>query len=475
MANDLHFVFMTINPSIFKAYDIRGLYPKDINEENIVEITKSIYTFLTRDLGKKRLEVVLGRDARLSSPSLSQVVKNTLVKMGATVVDIGVSSTPTVYFATLHHKYDAGLQISASHNPKEYNGIKFVKRSDAGFVKISKIYGMDQVKKICLAKDFAKPLADGKTIDMKNALDEEIKFAFTRVGYKPTKKFKIVVDAANSMGAVMFERLFQNLPHNLVKMNFELDGNFPAHQPDPLQFKLLKSLQEKVLEEHADFGIAPDGDGDRVFFIDEKGKIIPATLISCLIAKEILAKKKNQTILVDVRYTKNVRNICEKYGGKLSFCPVGHALITDQLNKEGAIFAGESSGHYYFMENGGAESSLRVVLHILDVLSRKNKPLSQVVKELQTAFESGEYNFLLKEGLTSAQIVDEIKKTYSDAKFLTIDGISVYYPSWNFNIRASNTEPLLRLNVEADSQKLTAEKLNELKEKIIKKGAVLKE
>lgn len=464
-----------INPKIFKAYDIRGRYPVDINEETAEQITIALITFLRQNLNKEDLKIVLSRDMRLSSPSLYEKTKQTLLKFGVKVIDVGLASTPTMYFAVLARETDAGVQISASHNPKDDNGFKMVKRDGRKIVKISKVFGLERIKEICLKGNpdiNCGPIGSFSQVDI---LDEEIKFAFNQVQGNFFKRFKIVVDPANGLGAVMFSRLFSLLPVDLVKMNFDLDGNFPAHQPDPLQFKLLKSLQEKVVAEKADFGIAPDGDGDRVYFVDEKGSIVQATLISSLIANELFQKNNHTKVIVDIRYVNNVKSICAQHNQKLSICPVGHALITDQLNRENADFAGESSGHYYFKETGGAESSLRVVLHILNVLTRENLPMSQVLAKFSTSYESGEFNFELPENVPASVLTDKVKEEYSSAEVSTIDGVAVDLGSWRCSIRSSNTEPLLRLNVEAESESQMREKLEKLQKLILSFGARLKE
>ncbi|MBI2051243.1 phosphomannomutase/phosphoglucomutase [Candidatus Roizmanbacteria bacterium] len=459
---------MVINPSIFKAYDIRGVYPSDINGENTPLIITAIYRFFTSRLKKSPLSVVLGRDMRISSPSLYEIAKKALLAEGATVIDTGLVSTPTFYFAVFHYQYDCGIQISASHNPKEYNGIKFAVREDHKIVKIGKNTGIDEVRKIALSETLTERNLKGSRILHPNVIDDEISFVTKNFDMGGITPFKVVADPANAMGALYLEKLFERIPGKLIKMNFDLDGTFPAHQPDPLQFETLHNLQNKVIEEKADLGIAPDGDGDRVFFIDEKGGIIPATLITSLITKEILAKSPGETVLVDVRSIGNVRNICKKHGGKVSVSHVGHALITEQLNKENAIFAGESSGHFYFRDMGGAESSVRAILYVLDTMSRTRKPISEILSSLQTWYESGEINFALSDKSAAQSLLESIEKKYPDGEVSWLDGLSVDYRIWRFNIRTSNTEPLLRLNVEAEDEtvlKTNLEKiLSELKE-----------
>jgi len=285
------------------------------------------------------------------------------------------------------------------------------------------------------------------------------------------KPFRVVADPANAMGILYIKELFKYVPGDLIKMNFELDGTFPVHQPDPLQFETLKDLQKRVVEEKADFGIAPDGDGDRIFFIDEKGKVVPATLITSLITKEILSKKKGEKIIADIRYTQNVGNVCKKLGGVFLTSKVGHALITKYLNKENAAFAGESSGHYYFRETGGAESSVRVILYVLEAMREAGKPLSELLREFHSSFESGEYNFVLSEETSAEQILQMLKTTFFDGTANELDGLAVDYPDWRFSVRSSNTEPLLRLNLEAKTEELMRQKLHELLELLKNQGA----
>ncbi len=458
-----------MNPGIFRAYDIRGIYPQDINETNIIIVIKAIYQFFSEKLNKKDLTIVIGRDMRLSSPGLNEVARKTLLELGATIVDIGLSSTPTVYFAVYHNKYDAGIQISASHNPKEWNGIKFFYRSGNKLIKVSKNTGMDEVKDLALKNQFPAPTNQGKLIN-KQTIKDEVDYAFNLVKPK-INKFKVIADTANAMGSLYLEEIFKRTDCELIKMNFELDGNMPVHEANPIKFETLKSLQERIIKEKADFGIATDGDGDRIFFIDEKGQIIPSTLISALIAREILSKNKNEKILVDIRYTKNTVKVVKDFGGTPIINMVGHALITETLNKENGAFSGESSGHFFFRETGGAESSVRVIYYVMDVLSKYNKPLSKIATELMSSYESGEFNFKLPENENNQSFLEKIGENFKDGKIDWMDGISVDFPDWRFNIRGSNNEPLIRLNLEADNEALMKQKLEKVKNKIIVLGA----
>lgn len=465
---------MKVPEQIFKAYDIRGVYPEEVNEKNFGQIIDAIYSFFVENIKKDNLQIVLACDMRLSSPSLFQIAKETLVSLGATVIDIGLASTPTFYYASLKYGYNAGILISASHNPPEYNGIKFVIRNGDKLIKIAQNTGMERVKELVLSEKISNNKSGGSSIRRDDVLVDDVDFAFKLVGLT-INKFKIVADPANAMGIFYLEEVFKRLPCDLIRMNFKLDGTFPAHHPDPLKYETLKSIQERVIEEHADLGIAPDGDGDRIFYIDEKGAIIPATAISSLIAKEILRKAPGEKIIIDVRYTRNAKNIIEKYKGIMLESVVGHSLITEQLNKEHASFAGESSGHFYFRETGGAESSIRTILYVLSVMSREKKPISQIISELTSNSESGEFNFIMGDDLSKEKVFEFISHAHKNAeKIYYVDGITVEYGDWRFNIRTSNTEPLLRLNLEGKDADLVKKRTNEIRQEILKLGAKAK-
>jgi phosphomannomutase len=261
------------------------------------------------------------------------------------------------------------------------------------------------------------------------------------------------------MGSQYLSAIEQKVPMNLIKMNFELDGTFPVHQPDPLQKENLVDLQKRVIEEKADLGLAPDGDGDRLFFVDEKGQVIQPTIITSIVAKELLKNNPGEQIYVDIRYLLTPKKIIEENGGKMAVTRVGHAYITEALNKFGGIFAGESSGHYFFRDTANAESQMPMVLTVLKVLTELNKPFSEVVKDYTRSYESGEFNFKVT---NAKEILDAAKEKYKDGKLEEMDGVAISYPTWRFSIRTSNTEPLLRLNVESYSKEETESKKSDL-------------
>lgn len=451
---------MQINPSIFKGYDIRGIYPTDYNEENIKVIVKALYTFFSKDRKEgEELRVVVGEDMRTSSPQLKKAAVEALLELGAHVIDIGLVSTPTFYFAVSHYGYECGFQVTASHNPKEWNGMKMVKNSPNGLIKIGRTTGLEEVKEIALSESYLPPAPGGVVEKKEGVLEEELDNALKIAGNPDIKEFKIVADAANAMGAQYIEKIFERIPGNLIKMNFDLDGTFPAHQPDPLQPENLKDLQERVVQENADFGLAPDGDGDRLFFIDEKGQIVPPTSITSIIAEDMLKNYPTSTFLVDIRYILTPKKIIEENGGKVEITKVGHAFITEAMHKTGAIFAGESSSHFFFKDTGNAESEIAVILMILKILSRENVKLSELVAKYRRSFESGEFNFKVTD---SAKVMEAIKEKYQDGTLNTLDGVSIDYEDWRFSVRTSNTEPLLRLNVEALTKELMEQKRDEI-------------
>lgn len=457
-----------IDPSIFKAYDIRGIYPSQINEDDVYIIVQSIIKFLQQENKNSssqqanHLTLAVGRDMRLSSPPLFDQAIKAICDAGCDVVDVGLVSTPTFYFAVYHYGFDAGIQISASHNPKEYNGIKIVKKTDKGLIKIGKPTGMDQIRELALNFSPIKSEKGGHVTTKQGVVLEEVKTAFAMLGNPRVGSLKVVADPANAMGSLYLEALFSHLPCRLIKMNFDLDGNFPAHQPDPLQKETLIDLQKRVVVEKAALGIAPDGDGDRVFFIDEKGEVIPASVITALVARELLAANKGEKIAFDIRYTWTPQKAIREAGGVPIITRVGHAFITEVMNKEDCLFAGESSGHYFFRQNGYAEFQVPVILIVLSILSRENKPLSQVLAPLYASFESGEHNFHLESQEQAQQSIDSFKRRYGDGKISELDGLAVEYADWRFNLRSSNTEPLLRINVEAKTRELMEQKRDEL-------------
>jgi phosphomannomutase len=460
---------MQIPEKIFKSYDIRGIYPTEVNEEIFPQVVTAIYAFFTKDfLEDKQFQIVVGRDMRTSSPELFDLAKQTLVDLGAEVIDVGLVSTPTFYFSVFHYGYDAGIMITASHNPKEYNGIKIVKNTPNGLLKIGKSTGMEDIKTLALAQIKQDPKDGGKVTQIQNALQDEAENALKIVGNPQINPFKVVADPANAMGGLYVEEIFKHIPGELIKMNFELDGTFPVHQPDPMQAKNLVDLQTKIKEVGADVGLAPDGDGDRMFVVDEKGDVVTPSVITTIIALELLKSNPGASFVVDVKYNLNARKSIEEAGGKVVISKTGHAFITETLQKTGSIFGGEASAHYYFKANGGAESQMPVILFLLEVMTRENKPLSEIADMYRKAYESGEINFEVE---NAPEIIQAVQEKYADGEVSNLDGVAIDFADKRVSLRSSNTEPLLRLNVEAFDQSVMEQTRDEVL-KLIEEKAV---
>jgi phosphomannomutase len=338
--------------------------------------------------------------------------------------------------------------------------MKFVLGSPKGLIKIGKPTGMDEVKELALGEIAIDPSTPGTVTKKTGILEDEVRVTLDLLKNPVIKKMKIVADPGNAMGAQYIDALFAKVPADLIRMNFELDGSFPVHEPNPLNFETLKDLQARVLSEHADLGLATDGDGDRLYFIDEKGKVVPATSVTSIVARELLKEYPGDIIYFDIRDILGPQKIVEECGGKSEIVRVGHAYITEAMNKSGGIFAGESSGHMFFRTNGNAESNLPVILIVLKVMSDENKTLSQLVEDLRRSYESGELNFKVT---NAAEILLALRQRYKDGEFSEIDGVSVSFKDWRFNVRTSNTEPLLRLNVEGYEKAVVDDKFEELR------------
>lgn len=454
---------MNIPESIFKSYDIRGTYPDQLNEDNVVIAAKAIYAFFLKQFpDKEQLTVVVGRDMRASSPAIFKSVTETLVNLGAHVIDPGLVSTPTFYYAVFSGGYDTGIQITASHNPKNYNGLKIVVNpKNGGLIKVGKPTGMEDIKKMAAEGVEVEPRGTGKITQIENVTENEVQNALKIMDHPKINSYKVVADAANAMGALYIDHLYKHIPGELVKLYFELDGTFPNHAADPLDPKNNEDVQKKVVEEKADLGLALDGDGDRIFFIDERGEVVSPSKITAIVARELLREHKGEKILFDIRYIMTPKRVTEEEGGEAVITKVGHAFITEMMNKGGGIFAGESSAHYFFKATGNAEGPLLVLLHVLNAMTKTGKKLSELASDVKRSRESGEMNFRVK---NAKEIIEKLKELHADGEISEIDGVAVQYPEWRFSLRMSNTEPLLRLNVEEEIENYQGrhEKLIEL-------------
>ena len=451
---------MNIDPTIFKAYDIRGIYPTQLNEEVAYKIARAYAETIRREnKDKEKIEIVVGCDMRISTPSLKEQTIKGLTDSGLDVIDVGLVTTPTFYFSVAYYGYIGGIQISASHNPKEYNGFKMVR---AKGVPVSGEQGIYEIRDMVIANNFLKYGKKGSVTQKRGVVEDEVKIQISELNINTSKikPFKIIVDTANAMAVLDIEAMFKDLRCNLIILNEKLDGTFPVHQPDPLAQENLKLLQKAVIDNKADLGIGPDGDGDRYFFIDEKGEIVRQEILRGIMAQIAIKENPGATVCYDIRPGRITKDMIEEAGGKASVTRVGHSLIKEQMLKENAVFGGESSGHYFYkFKYGTFEAPIVLTLKFLEYLTDQNKPLSDVVSPYKVYFHSGEIN--TKVPHVKAKI-EEIKQKYSDGRQSFLDGITIEYPDYWFNVRPSNTEPLLRLNLEAKSKEVMEQKRDEV-------------
>jgi phosphomannomutase len=431
--------------SIFKAYDVRGVYPSEINEELIYKIGRAYV------LKFKPKKITIGRDMRTHSPKLFESLVRGVTDQGCDVVDVGLVSTPMMYYSVWNFGYEGGLMVSASHNPSQYNGVKMVGN---GGLPISGETGIYEIGK--MTENLSASLAKKKgKIEKLDVFHPYVTHSLKFTDLKKLKKFKIAIDTANGMGGPVAKEFFKHLNCELVHLFPELDGNFPNHEANPLKEENMKDLQDAVKKHKSDIGIEFDGDADRCAFVDEKGEIISCDLIVALVAKAILKEKKGYRILYDVRSSKVVGEVITENGGIAGRCKVGHSLVKTQMKEEKAKFAGELSGHFYLEDEHYAEPPFYIVLKLLDLMTTENKKLSELVSPLKKYFPSGEINSKVedKEGK-----MKELEAKFKDAKISWMDGITIEYKDWWMNIRPSNTEPYLRLNLEANTKNLMEEK-----------------
>jgi len=449
-----------VEPSIFKAYDIRGIYPTQLDEEIAYRIGRAYSEIIKEENPGKDINIVVGHDMRISTQSLKGQLIKGLLDSGVNVSEIGLASTPTFYFAVAYYGFDGGIQVSASHNPKEYNGFKITR---ARAIPLSGDSGMYRLRDLVIENKFESIQKKGVLSKKENVLDDLLKEQMKNIEVEKIKPFRIVVDPANAMGIVDVEAMFKNTKIQLIKLNWELDGNFPAHQSDPLQEENLIPAQKAVIENRADLGIVPDGDADRYFFIDEKGEIVRQEIIRGIMAQIALKENPGAAVCYDIRPGRITKDMIEEVGGKASVTKVGHSLIKEQMIKENAVFGGESSGHYFYKFNYGTfESPVKFVLKFLEFVSKQNKPLSQIIAPYKKYFHSGEINTKVED---VNKKIKEIEEKYQDAKSIShLDGVTIEYEDFWFNVRPSNTEPLLRLNLEARSKELMENKRDEVLE-----------
>lgn len=430
--------------SIFKAYDIRGLYPNEINEQIAYQIGKAFVDYL----GCKH--VVIGRDMRTSSPAIFEELSRGITEQGANIYDIGMSTTDMYYFAVEHLGADAGIMITASHNPGQYNGLKLV-RSHA--IPIGGESGIKDIEAIYLKGEYRQVEQKGQLIPKPGMLEEYVRFIHSLVDLDKIKPLRVVMDAGNGMAGMVAPKMFENTPIEVIPMFFEPDGDFPNHEANPLIEENRLDLIDKVIKTGADFGVGFDGDSDRAFFVDNKGQFIDGDFMTGKLGEYLLQRHPGSTIFYDVRGSRYVRDVIEAAGGHAFMWKVGHAFMKSKMKETpGAILGGEVSGHFYFKFNDNfyADNSSLPVFLTAEMVSQANQTLAEVMSARQNYFISGEINSTVQD---ADGVITSLRNMYSSkGEIVEIDGFSVIGDTWWFNIRKSNTEPLLRLNCEASSQ-----------------------
>jgi phosphomannomutase len=453
---------LKINPKIFKSYDIRGIYGKDFDNDLAYKLGMAFVSLRRQDGDcdkDKSLTIAISSDMRISSPALKTSLIRGLTAAGANVVDLGMQATPTLYFAVGKYEYDGGIMISASHNPKEWNGFKLVRKMG---IPVSGETGINYLKAKILENHFfsVPPKEIGQCKENPSVLNDSLNYALSEAPINEISDLKVIIDTANGMSIIYLKELIKKLSINPITLNFTLNGNFPAHEADPLKSENLEQIKKAIFDNRADIGIATDGDGDRIFFIDNNGQVVDPAILRGLLAKLFLEDNPGAKIGYDVRPGKITVDIIKENGGIPVMTKVGHSLIKEQMIKENIYFAGESSGHFYFNGKYGCfEYPEIMIIKFLTSISKSGKKVSEFIKPYKKYFSSGEIN---KEVENKEEVFKRLKEKYNDGKITELDGISVEYENYWFNVRASNTEAKMRLNLEGTNPETIEEKKTEI-------------
>src|SRR5438270_2958062 len=440
-----------VDPTLVKAYDVRGIAGENLTDEVAYRIGRAAAHYLDVP------EIAVGRDMRLSSPQLAAALLRGIIDQGTNAIDLGMVTTDGLYFAVGAFDYAAGVMITASHNPGQYNGMKFCR---AQAFPISLESGLADIRDLAIRGDFPEPARKGQVIQ-RDVTEEYISHALSFIDVSKIKPLKVVIDAGNGMAGLVMPRVFKHLPCTLIPLYFELDGNFPNHPASPIEPENMEDLQKKVREIGADLGAAFDGDADRMFPVDERGDVVDGSMVTAIVSNSLLHKQSGSTILYNLIVSKSVPELINRLGGKAVRTRVGHSYIKAEMRKLNGIFGGEHSGHFYFRDNWFADSGLIAFLITLELVSIEGKPLSELLKPLDKGVRSGEINSTVNDVQGKLQVLEE--HFGKDAQSVDhLDGITVDYEDWWFNVRPSNTEPLLRLNVEANNRQLMEQKRDEL-------------
>ena len=435
-----------VDPRIFKAYDVRGIHGEEIDEDVAYRVGRGFARVLSDLEGKPagELRIGLGRDMRLAAPALSERYADAMRDEGAAVVDIGEVGTEMLYFTVGSRDLDGGLMCTASHNPAAYTGAKLVRR---GAIALSGDSGIGELKEIVTGGEPGAPAERRGDYERVDIADDFQAAVAAFVDLEAIRPMKVVLDGGNGMAGPMIGPLLDRLPLDQVQTYWTPDGSFPDHEPNPLLPENRRFVVEKVLSEGAELGIAWDGDADRCFFIDDTGQFVDGDFLTALLAESILAKEPGAAILYDVRASRAVADTVERSGGTAHVNRVGHAFFKTRMRDQGAAFGGEVSGHYYFRDFYCADSGSIPALLILELLSTRQKRMSELLAPLRERyFISGEINSEVEDQDAK---MEELAERYRDGEIGRLDGISVDFDDWHFNVRPSNTEPLLRLNLES--------------------------
>lgn len=438
---------MPINPTIFKSYDIRGIYPSELNEEVAFQIGRE---FAKKTKAKN---MVLGYDARLSSLTLMKAFATGAMAEGAKIFNIGQVPTECVYFSVGNYDFDTGVMVTASHNPKEYNGFKMLKKDGD---KIAMIRGKDLASVVEQNSGQEVKIVEPEKKDIwKDYWGRVLSFS----DLSEISPLKIIVDASNGVAGSAISKIKDKLPVEIIDLNFEPDGNFPNHSPNPLEKDSVNKIAETIKSEKADFGLMFDGDGDRIFLVDEQGNLVRADVVLLLLAKYFLKKNPGMAVAYNAICSRAVPNFVKKWGGIPIRTQVGFVNVRDSLMQNNGIMGGELSGHYCFKDYYYMDSGMIAFLILLQNFSKDSRSVSEIVKELSPYVKSPELNFKID---NKEEVLEKVKQKYTDGKQDYLDGVTVEYDNWWFNVRPSNTEPLLRLTIEANTVELLADKKREL-------------
>ena len=444
----------TPDPRIFKAYDIRGIYPDELTADIVERVGRAFVAYLGA------AEIAVGRDMRVSSPELAAAFIDGARRQGANVVDYGLVGTDMLYYGVARDGLDGGVEITASHNPKQYNGVKLVRRQA---LPLSSDAGISDIRDMIIGDRIPAPAPTPGRLRETAILDSYLDHVLSFIDPAAINAYSLVLDAGSGMAGLVAPPLFDRLPCRTTRLCFEIDGTFPNHEANPLFEDNRRHIVDRVIADRADAGIAWDGDADRCFFIDGDGGFVPGDFVTALLAEAFLRTQPGATVVYDVRASHAVKDVVAAHGGTSLMNRVGHAFFKARMRKENALFGGEVTGHYYFRDNFYADNGFIPALLLLELMSVRRRTLGELLAPLREKyFISGEINTEMADMDAVGDTIDRLAARYGDGQLHRMDGVSVDYDDWHFNVRPSNTEPLIRLNLEATNQTLMEDRRDEV-------------